>query len=89
MDYVEIELHYEIKSHFDTFIKEYLMNNWKRFLDECEMLWDTEKKTPEALLEILNSIHLSVKFIIEVSSENCSVIRHFDKERYGYFFKTY
>ena len=46
------------------------MNNWKRFLDNCDILLETEKVTLEVALEILNFIHPSVQFTMEVS-ENC------------------
>ena len=46
------------------------MNNWKRFLYDCEIFLEREKITPETLLEVLNSIHSSIQFTMEIS-ENC------------------
>lgn len=58
--YVEIKLYNKIERCLGTLIEEYLMNNWKRFLDDCEILLKTEKISLEVVLEILNSIYASI-----------------------------
>ena len=50
--------------------KEYFLSNWHRFLDDCEILLDTNKIKPEILLNILNSIHPSIQFTMEVSENS-------------------
>ena len=42
------------------------MENWKRFLDECEVLLNTDLIKLDELLRILNSVNNDIQFSMEL-----------------------
>ena len=42
------------------------MENWKRFLDECEVLLNTDLTKLDELLRILNSVNNDIQFSMEL-----------------------
>ena len=67
MGYLEIKLYSIIETKFDTNTKEYFVENWDRFLDDCFVIVPKDKIDPHDLLNILNSINPFIKFTMEVS----------------------
>ena len=43
------------------------MENWKRFLDDCEILLKTDLIKPDDLLTILNSANNDIQFSMELN----------------------
>ena len=48
---------------------QFILENWCRFLDDCETPLHKTKIDPNRLLEILNSINPSIKFTMETSDK--------------------
>ena len=51
-------------------VKNYIYNNWKRYLDDCQIPTDTSLINPNDLLDLLNSINEKIQFTMELSKEN-------------------
>ena len=63
--YLEIKLYNILPNYFSTDYTVYIIEHWKRFIDDCFIPW----KTNENLVvfeEILNRMHPSIKFTKEV-----------------------
>ena len=56
-------------NEFGETLGQFILENWCRFLDDCETPLDKTKIGPNRLLEILNSIHPSIKFTMETSDK--------------------
>ena len=56
MGYHEIKLYDLNKLTYNLDIRQYFVENWKRFLDDCEILLKTDLIKPDDLLTILNSV---------------------------------
>ena len=48
-------------------MRNYVYENWSRFLHDCEIPLDQRKVTPEEFLEMLNSINISIQYTMEKS----------------------
>ena len=65
--YHEIKLYDLIELNYNLDIRQYFVENWKRFLDDCEILSNTDLIKPDDLLTILNSINNDIQFSVELS----------------------
>jgi len=70
MAFHETSLYDVIENKFGDLAKNYFVENWKRFLDDCEILLDISLIDPNNLLNILNSINENIQFTMEVSNNN-------------------
>ena len=52
---------------FGETLGQFILENWCRFLDDCETPLDKTKINSNRLLEILNSINHSIKFTLHNS----------------------
>ena len=68
MGYFEVKLYWQIKNWF-TMARYEFMENWKRCFD-CEIFWSAGRINLSSLPEILNSVHPTIEFIMEVSENN-------------------
>ena len=66
MGYHEIKLYDLIELNYNLDIRQYLVENWKRFLDDCEILLNIDLIKPDNLLTILNSINNDIQFSMEL-----------------------
>ena len=57
MGYREVKLYDLIELNYNLDIRQYFLENWKRFLDDCEILLKTDLIKPDDLLTILNSVN--------------------------------
>ena len=57
MGYHEIKLYDLIALNYNLDIRQYFVENWERFLDDCEILLKTDLIKPDDLLTILNSVN--------------------------------
>ena len=67
--YHEIKLCDLIESNYNLDIRQYFVENWKRFLDDCEILLNTDLIKPGDLLTILNSVNNDIQFSMELSDK--------------------
>ena len=70
MCYFEIKLYKKIENRFNITTKHHFKENWKRFLDDCEILFNADKTKVISLLEILNSVNQALQLTIEISENN-------------------
>ena len=66
MGYREIKLYDLKESKCNLDIRQYLMENFKRFLDDGEILLNTYLIKPSALLTILHSIDNDIQFSLKL-----------------------
>ena len=62
MGYHEIKLYDLIELNSNLDIRQYFVENWKRFLDDCEIVLNTDLIKPDDLLTILNSVNNDIQF---------------------------
>ena len=67
MGYHEIKLHDLIELNYNLDIRHYFVENWKRFLDDCEIFLNTDLIKPDDLLTILNSVNNDIQFSMELN----------------------
>ena len=57
MGYHEIKLYDLIELNYNLDIRQYFVEKWKRFLNDCKILLQTDLIKPDDLLTILNSVN--------------------------------
>ena len=67
MGYREIKLYDLIELNYNLDIRQYFLENWKRFLDDCEILLKTDLIKPDDLLTILNLVNSDIQFSTELN----------------------
>ena len=67
MGYHEIKLYDLIKLNYNLDIRQYFVENWKRFLDDCEILLNTDLIKPDDLSTILNFVNNDIQFSMELN----------------------
>ena len=67
MGYHEIKLYDLIELNYNLDIRQYFVENWIRFLDDCEILLKTDLRKPDDLLITLNSVNNDIQFSIELN----------------------
>ena len=65
--YHEIKLYDLIELNYNLDITQYFVENWNRFLDDCEILLNTDLIKADDLLIILNSVNNDIKFSMELN----------------------
>ena len=68
--YLEIKLYEEMKSQFSEDKCIYIENNFKRFLDDCFMIWLYLNDDLKKFCYLLNSLDPDIKFVMESSEES-------------------
>ena len=53
--------------NYNLNITQYFVENWERFLDDCEILLKADLKKPNDLLTILNSVNNDIQFSMELN----------------------
>lgn len=67
MGYLETKLYEQTKQQYGLEFSKYIEENWKRFLDDCEMLWKSNLGQIDDFLNILNSLDNKLRFTCEIS----------------------
>ena len=67
MGYHKIKLYDLIELNYNLDIRQYFVENWKRFLDYCEILLRTDLIKPDDLLTILNFVNNEIQFSLELN----------------------
>ena len=74
MGYHEIKLYYLIELNYSVDIRQYFVENLKRFLDDCQILLKTDLIKPDDLLTILNSVNNNIQFLMELNDNKLSFL---------------
>ena len=64
MGFLEKILYRNIEEKYDSTEQEKFIKGFKRFLDDCFLLWCKSPLELEEVHEMLNSLHLKIKFIM-------------------------
>ena len=67
MGYFEFHFYNICKLKWGKEFQEFILENWSRFLDDCQTPLDKNKVKPEQLLEALNSANEAIQFTMEFS----------------------
>ena len=55
--------------NYNLDIRQYFVENWKRFLDDCEILLKTDLIKLDDLLTVLNSVNNDIQFSMELNDK--------------------
>ena len=69
LEFHEINAYDLIESNYSLDIRQYFMENFQRFLDDCEILSKTDLINLDGLLTLLNSINNNTQFSKEMSDK--------------------
>ncbi len=69
MGYLELKLYEKMKEDYGESVADKFIQLWKRFLDDCFIIWNTRDCSLEDLLTRLNSLHSSLIFTMNASRE--------------------
>ena len=57
LGFLETKLHQTSEEMWNKSFKEYLVKNWKLFLDDCFILWDFDQEHLTNVVNILNTLN--------------------------------
>ena len=69
MGFFELTFYDLCKDRFGGDLRNFIFENWSRFLHDCNTLSEENKINPNDLLSILNPINPSIQFIMEYSKD--------------------
>ena len=67
--YLEEKLYVQTEIKYGKEIARYIKDNWKRFLDDCFILWTKGEENLKTFHSVLNELHSDLKFTMEYSNE--------------------
>ena len=67
--YFELQFYDICRINFGHEQHNFICQNWKRYLDDCQTLLQGDKINPDDLLSVLNSVHPSIQFTMEYSKK--------------------
>ena len=77
MAYLEVDLYSNVKHHFGEEVCQYFILNWKRFLDDCFILWRKSFGDFNVILDILNNLDHNLCFTCEQSDSGLPFLNLF------------
>ena len=77
MAYLEVKLYNLVRQKYGDFIYKYVINNWKRFLDDGFIIWKTSFGEVGGFIDILNSLDKNIQFTYECSEQSVSFLNLF------------
>lgn len=92
LGFLEEVMYQKVKESFDEEFGVYIMQNWKRYLDDCFIIWNRDLTDLEKFQNILNQLDASLKFTMDHSTScipflDVSVIKREDKIITDIFYK--
>ena len=69
MGYFEVHFYNICELKWGKEFQEFILENWSRFLDDCQTPLDKNKVKPDELLETLNSVNEAIQFTMEFSDK--------------------
>ena len=67
--YLEEKLYVQTEIKYGKEFARYIKDNWKRFLDDCFILWTKGEENLKTFHSVLNELHSDLKFTMEYSNE--------------------
>ena len=65
--YLEQKMYEQAEKEFDSDFRKYIETNYKRFLDDCVLIFTRTEKQLIKFFSLLNSLHPSIKFTLDKS----------------------
>ena len=62
MGYLEIKFFYQLKMIISNEVASFFWNNYRRYLDDGQIMWDTQLGDFTVILNLMNQLHPSIKF---------------------------
>ena len=69
LGYLEISLYEKVGYIFGSHFEELLQQSWKRYLDDCFIIWNNSWGDITTLHEILQNVHPNIKLTVETSKK--------------------
>ena len=82
MGYLEIKFYKLVEIEFGKKVHDYVFRNWKRFLDDCQIMWPKSFGDINRLFSILSSLDTDIKFTHSTSDRELpflNVMLYIDK----------
>lgn len=67
LGYLEEKMYKEINRLFNEEMEMYIIKYWKRYLDDCFIVWNFGENNLLVFKNILNEFNLDIKFIVDES----------------------
>ena len=67
MGYLELKIYQDSIDLFDVEFQNYIMTNWKRYLDDCFILWNRSIDDLNQFKALINGINQNLQFTMEYS----------------------
>ncbi|XP_048246899.1 uncharacterized protein LOC125377449, partial [Haliotis rufescens] len=67
MGYIEDILYRKVHDSMSESIAKHVRETWKRFLDDCFLVWLSTRENLDIFLDIINKLHPSISFTMESS----------------------
>ena len=62
MGYLEIKFYYQLKHKINNQVASFFWKNYRRYLDDGQIMWDTRLGDFSNILNLMNQLHPSIKF---------------------------
>ncbi|XP_062612861.1 uncharacterized protein LOC134274600 [Saccostrea cucullata] len=70
LGYLEEIMYEKTKQHFDEQTTGNIKSNWKRYLDDCFIIWNDSDANLEAFVNMMNDLDPDIKFTMDKSSQS-------------------
>ena len=77
MGFLEVQLYDKVGEKYGEDVKKYVIKNWKRFLDDGQIMWKKSFGPIEDFIDILNTLDSSLKFTFEASETGLPYLNTF------------
>ena len=72
--FLEIKLYKIVEEKYDTVYSEYIKNSFKRYLDDCFLIWDNSKGDICEFHSILNSLDNNINYTMEMNDSQLAFL---------------
>ncbi|XP_062579478.1 uncharacterized protein LOC134241451 [Saccostrea cucullata] len=69
LGYLEEKMYKKVEEQFNEEVKLYITNNWKRYLDDCFIVWKYSNNELSTFKTLLNELNPDIRFTAEESTD--------------------
>ena len=74
MGYLEIILFYQIKEKINNKVADFFWENYRRYLDDGQIMWDQRLGDFQQVLQLMNNLHPAIEFTSECSNSRLTYL---------------
>ena len=74
LGYLEKKLYDTVNEKYGDQFKTYLTNSWKRYLDDCFIIWEESEEKLNEFYDIFNNLHPQINFTMEYNRKQLSFL---------------